>query len=106
MALIRQINKVTAMIVDKIQPDKIILFGSYAKGNYNDSSDIDLIIVKQSELPKPYRCLEIQKLFYRSLIPIDIKFYTPVEYNLDLNNKYSFLSSVIKESTVLYERKN
>jgi predicted nucleotidyltransferase len=77
------------------------LFGSYAKGNFSNTSDIDLIIVKQSDLPRPHRSLEMQKLFYRSLIPVDIKFYTPEEYTSDLNNKYSFLSSVIKESAVL-----
>jgi predicted nucleotidyltransferase len=106
MATISQINDIAMMIADKIHPDKIILFGSYAKGNYNNSSDIDLIIVKQSDLPKPHRGLEIQKIFYRSLIAVDIKFYTLEEYKSDLNNKYSFLSSVIKESAVLYERKN
>ena len=106
MTTASQINEIALRIADKIDPDKIILFGSYAKGNNNESSDIDLIIVKQSHLPRPHRGLDIQKLFYRSLIPLDIKFYTPEEYKSDLENKYSFLSSVIHESTVLYERQN
>lgn len=44
-------------IVDKIasgyDPDKIILFGSYAAGNPNEHSDLDLFLIKDNDLPRP-----------------------------------------------------
>jgi predicted nucleotidyltransferase len=102
----RQINEISMRIASKIDPDKIILFGSYAKGNFNSDSDLDIIVVKQSDLPRHKRALEIRKLFYRLLIPIDFKFYTPEEFNKDRHNKYSFLYSALKNSKVLYERQD
>ena len=41
-----QINQVVETIVKNIQPEKVILFGSYANGNPNEDSDLDLLIIK------------------------------------------------------------
>ncbi len=87
-------------------PDKIILFGSYANGNYSDSSDLDFILVKDTNAPKHKRGLEVRRLFYRLAIPMDFKIYTTSEFNSELSNKYSFLNSALKGSEILYERKN
>lgn len=101
-----KVNETVRLIVENINPDKIILFGSYARGTHTADSDIDLIIVKESNLPVTERGLDIYKLFRRKLITLDIKYYTPDEFISKLKSKYSFLSSVIKESKVLYERKD
>ena len=103
---VEKINDIVNRIAQKFNPDKIILFGSYAMGNYNEDSDLDFIIVKNSNLPKNKRGLEVQRLFYGYLIPMDFKIYTPQEFNQELQNKYSFLSSAIKESKLLYERQD
>ena len=100
-----QIQDITSRIITNFDPDKIILFGSYAKGNFNDDSDLDLIIIKNSELPKHQRGLEIRRLFYGLTIPMDLKIYTPMEYDQELQNKYSFIFSIIQDSKILYERK-
>ncbi|HBX50484.1 MAG: hypothetical protein A2275_01350 [Bacteroidetes bacterium RIFOXYA12_FULL_35_11] len=105
MISIDQINEIYTRIVQEVNPEKIILFGSYATGRYNEDSDLDLIIVKDSNLPKHKRNIEIRRLFYGYLVPMDIKIYTPQEFQQELKNKYSFLSSAIIESKVLYERK-
>ncbi|MCX6257940.1 MAG: nucleotidyltransferase domain-containing protein [Bacteroidia bacterium] len=102
----QQINEICMRIVYNIDPDKIILFGSYAKGDYNDDSDLDIIVVQQTDLPRHKRALEIYKLFRGLLIPMDFKVYTPDEFDKDQNNKYSFLYSVLKDCKVLYERKD
>jgi len=101
---IEQINEISSRIVKQINPEKIILFGSYATGNNNEDSDIDLIIIKNSDLPRHKRGLEIRRLFYGSLIPLDFKIYTPNEYKSELLNKYSFLNSALEDSKILYER--
>jgi len=101
----KQIDYISKKIIQNTDPEKIILFGSYAKGDYNDDSDLDFIVVKQSNLPRHKRGLEIRRLFYGLLVPFDLKIYTPEEYNNELKNKYSFLNSAIKNSKVLYERK-
>ena len=100
----QQIDEISTRIIENIDPEKIILFGSYAKGNHNEDSDLDLIIVKQSNLPKHKRGIEIRRLFYGLLIPMDLKVYTPEEFENELKNKYSFLNSVLKGSRTIYER--
>lgn len=92
-------------IADKFNPEKIILFGSYAKGESNADSDVDLIIVKESNLPKHKRGMEIRRLFYGLPVPMDFKIYTPLKFARELKNQYSFLSSAMKNSMTLYERK-
>ncbi len=101
-----RVDEISNKIVEEIAPEKIILFGSYAKGTPTENSDIDLIIVNKTILPKNKRGIEIRRLFYRQLIPLDVKVYTPEEYNNELRNPYSFLYSAIQNSIVLYERKN
>jgi uncharacterized protein len=99
-----QISSISDTIVREIDPEKIILFGSYASGNYDSDSDLDLIIIKKTSLPKHKRGLQIRRLFYRQLIPMDLKIYTPEEFERELNNRYSFLHNAIINSKILYER--
>jgi predicted nucleotidyltransferase len=95
-------------IVDKIalgyNPDKIILFGSYAVGNPNENSDLDLFVIKESELPRPQRTFQVRKMLYGSMIPIDIIVYTPNEIEESKGNKFSFVYEVLKTGKTLYER--
>jgi len=101
-----QINDITEQIVQKYNPERVILFGSYAKGTFNDNSDLDFIIVKETNLPKHKRGIELRRHFYGLTIPLDFKIYTTVEYEQDKENKYSFLYSALSESKTLYDREN
>lgn len=100
-----KISEIVNKIVSFYNPAQIILFGSYAKGNPNEDSDLDLIIIKNTELPKQKRGREIRKYLYGSLVPMDIKVYTPDEFNNDITNPYSFIYEAIKNSKILYEYK-
>jgi predicted nucleotidyltransferase len=48
-------------LVSECQPEKIILFGSYAQGTAHEDSDLDLAIVKETDLPGFKRPIEFQK---------------------------------------------
>ena len=106
MVEIKQINDIVNRIVVNYNPDKIILFGSYAQGNYTENSDLDFILIKDTIIPKHKRGLEVRRLFYGLAIPMDFKIYTSTEFSEEISNQYSFLSSAIKGSKVLYERKD
>jgi predicted nucleotidyltransferase len=97
-------------IVDKIaknyRPDRILLFGSYANGTANEDSDLDFIIIKQTGTPKHKRGREVRRFLLGSMVPIDLKIYTPNEFSTESNSDHSFLNSAIKGSKVLYERKD
>ena len=54
-----KIKKITDRFVKNINPDKIIVFGSYAYGNPNNDSDLDLLIIlKKSIYPRYKRARE------------------------------------------------
>jgi predicted nucleotidyltransferase len=80
MIEIAKINDIVNRIAIKFDPDKIILFGSYAVGNPNNDSDIDLLIIKDTELPRHMRSFDIQKSLIGSMIPMDILVYTKTEF--------------------------
>jgi uncharacterized protein len=101
-----QINDIANQIVNKYNPDKVILFGSYANGTFNDNSDLDFIVIKDTNLPKHKRGIEIRRLFYGLTIPLDFKIYSSSEFEQEKNNKFSFLYSALSESKILYDREN
>ena len=100
-----KIDDIILRIATKFNPDKIILFGSYAAGNQQNDSDLDLLIIKDSNLPRHKRSFEIQKSLLGTKIPMDIIVYTNKEFEKERKEKYSFLNSAIKISKILYERK-
>ena len=99
-----KIDEVVSRIATKFNPDKIILFGSYASGTPNDDSDLDLLIVQETELPMHKRGTDIRLWLIGTMFPVDLLIYTQSEFDQEKNKKFSFLSSAIKNSKVLYER--
>ena len=99
-----KINEVVSRIVSGFNPERIILFGSFASGSYNNNSDLDLLIIQESDLPMHKRGKYIRLSLIGSRIPIDILVYTSSEFNLGKDKKYSFLYSALKNAKVVYER--
>ena len=97
-----QINNVVSRIIQNVHPYKVILFGSYATGEPNENSDIDLLIIKNSDFPMNKRALEIRPFLRGLKIPMDILVYTQNEYQEQINSKYSFLSQIVEKGKVLY----
>ncbi len=102
----RKIDEVVLKIATKYNPDQIILFGSYAMGTQNNDSDLDLIIIQDTDLPIQKRGLDIRLSLIGSKIPIDLLVFTKSEFEEEKKNSFSFLYTAIKNSKVLYERKD
>jgi uncharacterized protein len=100
-----KINDIITRIALNCSPDKIILFGSYASGTPDNSSDLDLLIIKDTDLPQHRRSFDIYKSLIGMMVPIDILVYTNKEFEQEKDNQYSFISSAIKSSKIVYERK-
>ncbi len=100
-----EINKLVEKIVQRIQPEKVIVFGSYAKGTATSKSDLDIFIVKNSHLPMNKRNEEVRPLVSNLLINVDIHVYTPEEVEEYGQEEYSFVNSVLKTGKVVNEKK-
>lgn len=96
----------------KLDTKYIILFGSYASETYTDESDIDLIVILDSnEIPDTYEKRMANKLMVRNCIyelsrkkAIDLVVYTEAEYDLIKNNKTSFYNEISESGKILYEK--
>ncbi len=86
----------------EFNPEKIILFGSYARNEVDEESDIDIIVVYQTEKKFMDR---LEELYMKWSIPkaVDILAYTPDEF-MDMMKDNFFLNQAVKEGIVIYER--
>ncbi len=100
------ITKVADKIKTQYQPQRIILFGSYAWGNPTQESDLDLLIVKETRERYTRRTLKIREILTEEngLIGMDILVYTPKELSKRLEIGDSFLSKILEEGEVLYAK--
>jgi len=98
VALIRDI------IVQEYHPDKVILFGSHARGNAEPESDIDILVVSDREkgLPRYKRGIEIRKKLTKIHAPFDLLFYTHEELARFSNVRQSFCAAIQREGIVLH----
>ena len=98
------IQKMTDIIVEQFHPEKIILFGSYARGDATEDSDVDLLIIAESSDPRYKRAVPI----YRSLsgveVGIDILVYTPREVQEWSQVPEAIVNKALTEGEVLYEK--
>ncbi len=100
-----ELKRIVKIIKDEYSPEKIILFGSMAKGEIHEWSDIDLLIIKKTAARPIDRCVEIARLT-KPKVGIDLFVYTPEEFDSIMKEGFSFLSDIIKEGIVLYEKRN
>lgn len=100
-----KINEIATQIVKAVNPQKIILFGSYAHGHETDDSDLDLlIIIQNSDLPL-YKRSRIIRKYLRGItdVPRDIVVYTQKEIEEWAAVKFSFISNILTYGKTLYE---
>ncbi|MFN0036349.1 MAG: nucleotidyltransferase domain-containing protein [Saprospiraceae bacterium] len=107
MVTAAQLKEIVQILVDECRPEKIILFGSYAQGVAKDDSDLDLAIVKKSDLPQHKRSAEFRKALRangrRWFFGMDILVYTPEEIETGKNFPHSFVHEILSTGKVLYE---
>ena len=99
---IRDLDKRIIQTFQSVNPEKIILFGSVARGDADPYSDIDLIVVYPTtkrfmdRLEELYAQWNIQKA-------VDILAYTPEEYETLLKDS-DFIKEAVEKGRVIYER--
>lgn len=97
-----KINEVIDRIVKNINPEKIILFGSYAQGNPGEDSDLDILVIKEMKMPRYKRTREVKKYLRGLKIPIDVIVYTKKEIKEWEGTKTAFINQAIKRGKLLY----
>ena len=89
-------------IATELQPAKIILFGSAARGEAGEDSDIDLCVIADTELGFFARMTKVISL-YGGRRRVEVLVYTPAEWQRMLNEGRDFASTIASEGRILYE---
>lgn len=95
-------------IVEEVEPRRIYLFGSRARGNQTADSDIDLLIVEDQEFgPQRTRWSElkrIRRVLRPFRIPKDVLVYSQDEFEKWEESVNHVIAHAVREGKLLYER--
>jgi predicted nucleotidyltransferase len=80
MLSFQDIEQLRDRIAQALHPEKIFLFGSYAEARATEDSDIDLVVVMESDLSSHQRNVALKRLFPRRSFSLDAFVYTPQEF--------------------------
>jgi uncharacterized protein len=100
-----QIRQVAIQLGKAAHASLVILFGSYARGEATDRSDVDLMVVAETDLPRHKRAVGLYKQFRPYPFGMDILVYTPREIEEGRKSALTFVSAVLREGKKLYERR-
>ncbi|HUV39265.1 MAG TPA: nucleotidyltransferase domain-containing protein [Planctomycetota bacterium] len=98
------IRRLVARIVEAYRPEKVVLFGSYANGVPTEDSDVDLLIVKDTDRPPGERWSEVKRLLrgIAPTVPVSPLVYTPAELDERLKLRDYFIEDVLRTGEVVY----
>lgn len=93
-------------LVQELQPERIVLFGSYAYGTPTPDSDVDLLVIMETEASWKERHWAVSRLLIPRPFPVDILVKTPAEIEQALAKGDFFIGEILTRGTVLYERRH
>ena len=102
------LGKMVQAIVDEVDPEQVILFGSRARGDERENSDIDLIVVEAEPFgPERSRHKELVRLYHALAgfhVPADVLVFSHEDIDYWRDSLNHVLARALREGTVLYER--
>ena len=99
----QEMNRCVRLLTEHGSPEKVILFGTLAKGSVHEWSDIDLVVVEQTQLPFFQRIKKVKKLL-QPKVGMDIMVYTQEEFDQLCADRPFFKEEIIGKGEIVYER--
>ncbi len=96
--------EIARRIVAVSDPEQIILFGSYARGEAGPDSDLDLLVIKEGvEMPRQ-ESIRLRRALRGLLVPIDVIVATPQQIKQHRHTIGLIYRPALQEGSILYER--
>jgi hypothetical protein len=92
-------------IISNYAPQKIVLFGSYARGELHEGSDIDLIVIKETSKRFIDRIADVIKL-NKTLLALEPLVYSPSELDKMKKEKRDFIMTIEEEGIEIYDERS
>jgi predicted nucleotidyltransferase len=97
------LNEIERRLVDRFHPDKIILFGSQARGTADDRSDVDILVICPVADDRRALTLAMDRSLWGLRLARDVVVLTPEEYERDRQIPGTIARPASLEGRVLYE---
>ena len=91
-------------VFSRTAAQKVYLFGSHARGEADDASDVDLAIVAESQRPFVERFKDYFEVITACPVAIEILVYTPEEFEAMRERESPFVLRILEEGKIIYER--
>jgi uncharacterized protein len=101
---LKLLPEITQRILAVSDPEKIILFGSYARGDYGSDSDLDLMVVIKAVQSTRDESIRLRRALRGLLAPIDILVATPEHLERHRNTVGLIYRTILSEGKIVYER--
>ena len=100
----KDMEKIREIIIETSHPEKIILFGSRAIGNYSKDSDYDILVLKKDLKNERNLSRKIYRALYREKVqnPVDIIAVDSMKWNREKDNKNLIYNEINNTGIVLY----
>lgn len=100
----RLMAEIVRRLVRRAHPRKVVLFGSRARGEAKETSDLDLLVIADSAEPRWKRSAPLYGALRDIHVPMDVLVYTPEEVREWSEVSQAFVTTALREGKVLYEK--
>jgi len=104
MNYLEYLPEITRRILSISDPDKIILFGSSARGDAHSDSDLDLLVILRGVKSPRLESNRLRRVLRGLLVPVDIIVASPEQIQRHRNTIGLIYNSALAEGRVVYER--
>jgi predicted nucleotidyltransferase len=98
----RKVQKLIKSLLS-YEPERVFLFGSWARGEEDELSDLDLVVIKQTSTPFWDRLREVARLLPAEIGGVDILVYTPDEFAAMQQEGNAFAEMITEEGRLIYD---
>ena len=98
------IEEIIRRIVDVATPDRIVLFGSAARGEAAEKSDLDLLVIKRGVFHRRRLAQDIYVRLIGIPVPVDVLVFTPEDIDALKDSIGTIVPSALKEGIEIYAR--